>query len=68
MQMTPVVSSNVDSIGYENETLYVRFKNGSLYLYENVPSYQYDALMSASSKGSYLAQNIKGHYSYARIG
>lgn len=68
MDMIPVVSSNIRSIGYENSTLYVRFNNGSLYAYNRVPISEYNALMSASSHGTYLAAHIKGRYSYRRIG
>lgn len=67
MKMTPVSSSNLNSVGYENGTLYVRFNNGSLYAYSGVPESIYRGLMSASSHGSYLAQNVKGVYPYKRI-
>ena len=60
MHMIPVVSSNIKSIGYEDNTLYVCFNSGSTYKYLNVPKSVYDALMSASSHGGYLAAHIKG--------
>ena len=68
MKMIPVSSSNLSSVGYENGTLHVRFNSGSLYSYSEVPSYVYDELLNAPSKGRYLAAHIKGHYSYNRIG
>lgn len=68
MNMTPVSSSNIASIGYENGTLYVAFNSGGLYAYSNVPESVYRGLMSAASHGSYLASHIKGVYSYRRIG
>ena len=37
-----------------------------LYKYLNVPKSVYDALMSASSHGSYLAAHIKGVYTYQK--
>lgn len=67
MRMTPVNSSNICSIGYENNTLYVRFNSGSTYAYFNVPETIYRGLMSASSHGSYLARNVKGIYAYRKI-
>lgn len=67
MKMTSVSSSNISSIGYENNTLYVRFNNGSLYEYYNVPTSVYNGLMSASSHGSYLAAHVKGIYRYKQI-
>ena len=68
MNMISVSSSNLDSVGYENSTLYVRFKNASLYSYSGVPEYIYKELMNASSKGHYLATYVKGHYPYSKIG
>lgn len=68
MNMTPVSSSNISSIGYENGTLYVSFHHGGLYAYSGVPESVYRGLMSASSHGSYLASHVKGVYPYRRIG
>lgn len=68
MQMIPVSSSNISSIGYENGTLYVAFNRGGLYAYSGVPEHVYRELMAASSHGSYLARYVKGAYPYRRIG
>lgn len=67
MNMTPVSSSNISSIGYENGTLYVSFHHGGVYAYFDVPESVYHALMSASSHGKYLAAHVKGIYSYRKI-
>ena len=57
-----VTSSNVASIGYDAESciLEVEFNNGAIYHYYDVPSYIYDEIMNADSKGSYLHRNVKG--------
>ena len=68
MNMTPVSSSNLSSVGYENGTLYIRFHNGRLYAYYNVPVSEYEALMSADSHGKYFNANIRNLYDYRRIG
>lgn len=70
MEMMPVNSSNIDSIGYDEntQTLRVRFLNGSLYEYRNVPLMEFEQLKQAPSKGSYLNRNIKGTYPYERVG
>lgn len=68
MNMIPVSSSNIASIGYENGTLYVAFNRGGLYAYSGVPESIDHGLMSASSHGSYLASHVKGIYPYRRIG
>lgn len=69
MNTTPVKSSNIRSIGYdmENEVLEIQFLDGSVYHYFEVPLYEYDSIMEASSHGKYLAQYIKGNYRYERI-
>ncbi len=62
-------SSNVSRIGYEesNSTLEVHFHNGSIYQYYDVPLTVWEGIKNAGSKGSYLHQNIKGQYRYARV-
>ncbi len=68
MNRTPVISSNVASIGYDANTmtLEVEFTNGSVYQYFDVPETEYQALVSTSSVGQYLNQNIKPNFRYAR--
>lgn len=69
MRRQLVISSNLASVGYDASSmiLEVEFNNGSVYQYYGVPSIVYQGLMSASSHGSYLAQNVKGIYNYRRI-
>ena len=69
-EMQPVSSSNVDSVGYDEntETLYVQFLNGTIYEYKNVPIMVFEQLLSSPSIGSYMHRNIKGIFSYQRIG
>jgi hypothetical protein len=69
MEMTPVSSTNLASVGYDPTThvLCIEFRNGGVYEYYNVPESEYQGLMSASSKGAYHHQHIKGRYSYSRI-
>jgi hypothetical protein len=68
-EMNLVSSSNIESIGYDgqNELVYVRFLNGSLYVYKGVPMHEYNNLMQAPSLGSYLHRNYKNVYIYERI-
>lgn len=69
-EMIPVSSSNIESIGYDeqNEQVYVRFLNGSLYVYKGVPLHEFENLRDAPSLGSYLHRNYKNVYPYERIG
>ena len=68
-EMTPVSSSNISKIGYDEETqeVYVRFLNNSLYVYKGVPPFEYDGLLNAPSIGSYLQRNFKNVYLYERV-
>lgn len=67
--MIPVSSSNVSEIGYnkEDQEVYVRFLNGSLYVYKGVPQPEFDGLLNALSVGSYLHRNYKNVYPYERV-
>lgn len=67
LNMTPVSSSDIASVGYENGTLYIRFHRGGLYTYYNVPETEYRALMSAGSHGRYFHAHIRSRYSYQKI-
>ena len=69
MNRISVISSNLNSVGYDSstQTLEVEFNDGSIYHYFDVPSSEHSGLMNASSKGSYLSSNIKGRYRYQRV-
>ena len=69
MDMTPVESSNVESVGYDPGTaeMHVRFKDGGLYRYEGVHQETYDELMAAESVGTYLHQTVKGQHAHERL-
>ncbi|MEJ0086681.1 MAG: KTSC domain-containing protein [Pseudomonadota bacterium] len=66
--MHQVASSNIESVGYDsdNQTVYVRFLNGSTYLYKGVPEHEFKNLRSAGSVGSYLNRYFKNVYPYER--
>lgn len=67
--MVPVTSSQLSYIGYDKDsnTLYITFKNGSVYEYTDVPITVYNELMGAASVGKYFASNIKNNYRNSRI-
>ncbi|OHB66192.1 MAG: KTSC domain-containing protein [Planctomycetes bacterium RBG_13_60_9] len=70
MQRQHVASTNIRSVGYDIDsgTLEVEFTSGGIYDYFDVPEREYEALMRAPSKGSYLNQNIKDRYRYRQVG
>ena len=69
MEMTHVDSSNVEAVGYDEDssTLQVAFKNGTMYQYFDVPENVFIALRDADSVGGYLAARIKGTYRYSKV-
>ena len=62
MSMIPVYSSAIRAIGYDGSTLRVEFHSGRVYDHPHVPYSVYAGLMSASSKGAYYNQHIRGKY------
>lgn len=68
-EMLPVSSSNIESIGYneQDQEVFVRFLNASVYVYKGVPKHEYENLRDAPSLGSYLHRNYKNVYPYERI-
>ncbi|MDQ7010071.1 MAG: KTSC domain-containing protein [Candidatus Gracilibacteria bacterium] len=69
MQRINVVSSNIKSIGYneDNFTLEIEFNDNSIYQYINVPKNEYESIMNSNSHGKYLNENIKGVYQFNQI-
>lgn len=69
MERKPVTSSNIASIGYDENTstLEIEFLNNTIYQYFDVPQQVYQGLMQADSHGQFLAQNIKGVYRYSKV-
>lgn len=61
MNYVRVRSSNIESVGYEedSQTLGVCFQGGGEYHYSGVPRRVYDGLLSASSVGRHFDSYIK---------
>ena len=68
IRMIPVISSNVESIGYDagTQTLRVEFKGGRIYEYSDVPQEKWEGL-NATSVGSYLHREIMGKHASVRL-
>lgn len=61
LQMKPVVSSNIATVGYdaEEKRLCVQFQTGQCYEYTGVPSETFIKLITAKSTGKALDEHIK---------
>lgn len=69
MRLKPVQSEMLLFAGYDRKSriLEVVFRTGGTYRYKEVPSSEYDGLMSAESKGKYMHRHIIGRYPYERV-
>jgi hypothetical protein len=61
MERQPVKSSNVESVGYDQEekTLEVKFKSGGVYQYAGVQPEMYADLLAAESVGWFVSQVVR---------
>ncbi len=69
MKRFPVESSNIRSIGYDNnrQTLEIEFYSGAVFQYFDVSEEIYQAVISSESVGRYFHENIKSNYSYTSL-
>ncbi|MDP2684733.1 MAG: KTSC domain-containing protein [bacterium] len=69
MYRVPVSSSNIRSVGYDQQsaTLEVEFTSGEVYQYFNVPEYLYQQFLQALSHGQFLNEHIRYNYRYQKI-
>ena len=68
MIMTPVTSSQIAEVGYENGTLAVKFKGGATYTYAGVPQATFDEMLKAKSVGTFFGKTIRGKFEYKKVG
>lgn len=61
MNLQPVSSSRMNAVGWEDNKMYIRFKDGSTYVYLNVSESQYNDFMNSPSLGSALSRFDKIH-------
>ena len=68
MNRRPVNSSAMVAVGYDpaTEALEIEFHEGRVSFYSGVPESVHEGLISATSQGSYFAENIKGRYAYVQ--
>lgn len=65
--LSPVTSSQIESIGHSGDTLAVKFKSGGLYHYHGVTSGQHADLIGAESIGKHLSQHIKSKHKFTKV-
>ena len=69
MLVTAVESTTLSAVAYDEfkEMLRLQFCSGARYEYVDVPAAVHASLLSASSKGRYFNQVIRGRYAYRSI-
>ena len=70
LELIFVDSSSVEAIRHDSGSLelFIRFlKSGETYAYYGVEEWRYQELMQSDSKGSYLNNNIKPNYEFAKL-
>jgi hypothetical protein len=70
MDRQVVDSSNLKSVGYDERRrqLEVEFEGGSVYRYSGVPVEEYDALLAATSPGSYFQNFVRSRFEFVKVG
>ena len=59
IQLTPVKSSNISKLGWNDGVLHVEFSNGGLFSYSGITSQMYDELLKAPSIGAHFGKHIR---------
>lgn len=59
-------SSNVAAIKMDGNNLYVRFNDGSVYVYYEA-GFLFEEMANAESAGSFVHQRLKGKFDYAKL-
>ena len=66
MNRIPVASTNVESVGYSNGVLEVRFRSGAIYHYYNASEALYYQFLNAPSKGQFVSRILR-NYRHTRV-
>jgi hypothetical protein len=69
VRLIPVQSSSIRAVGYDEgrEVLYIRFIDGDLYEYYEVPTSEVIDLFQAESIGWFVNKRIKPQYKYRKL-
>jgi KTSC domain len=69
MKLKSVESEMLVAAGYDEKShsLLAVFRTGETYRYKNVPSFVYERLMTADSKGKFMHKYILNRFDYERV-
>lgn len=64
---TDVESSHLQTIEHNGKDLYITFKNGSIYEYDNVPEALVRQMLKVDSKGKFLWRYVRDKFAYRKV-
>ena len=69
IDLTPVKSSQIESIGYDvaSKTLAIKFNSGGLYHYSGVSAADFKSFKNAKSIGSHFGYFIRNAFKHTKI-
>jgi hypothetical protein len=65
--LVKVESSNIDMVGFNEDTTYVQFKNGTIYSYPETGKVEFDMLVNAKSVGSQFARSYRSKENFSKL-
>lgn len=65
--LTPVKSSNIAKLGWNDGVLHVEFSNGGLFSYAGVSNQLYNELLGAKSIGSHFAKHVRPKFKGTKL-
>ena len=67
--LSPVTSSNIESIGYDGakQSLAVKFRNGNIYHFSDIPQGMAHAFLASDSKGKHFNATFRGKHAGQRM-
>ena len=68
-EMTPIASSMLESHHYnpDSRVLTVKFRNGAMHQYDDVPADKHFAFVGAASPGRYFNDKIKSNHAGRKV-
>lgn len=67
--LKPVKSSYIDSVGHDpsNNQLQVKFKDGSTFIYDDVPAKVHADMLKSDSIGSFFHTKVKANFTGTKL-
>lgn len=67
MDLKPVKSSVIKSIGHDGKNLRVQFHNGAVHEFSGVPAATYSAMLASGSMGRFFGSKIRNQFPSQKV-